>query len=54
MDMLRAVKSGFWDIPLCIPVDGYEVKGPHATTLTDLTFQLKRYVPEDGWRYMGL
>jgi hypothetical protein len=27
MDMIRAVESGFWDIPLCIPVDGYTVRG---------------------------
>jgi len=26
MDMIRAVESGFWDIPLCIPVDGYVLK----------------------------
>jgi hypothetical protein len=25
MDMIRAVELGFWDIPLCIPVDGYTV-----------------------------
>jgi len=25
MDMVRAVEMGFWDIPLCIPVDGYTV-----------------------------
>ena len=26
MDMIRAVEFGFWDIPLCIPVDGYTVR----------------------------
>jgi len=25
MMMIRAVEMGFWDIPLCIPVDGYTV-----------------------------
>lgn len=26
MDMIRAVEMGFFDIPLCIPVDGYTVR----------------------------
>ena len=30
MDMIRAVESGFWDIPLCIPVDGYTVRPRRA------------------------